>query len=251
MSPRIRFLVGGAQKSGTSALAAYLSAHPGLALPSGKEAHVFDAPGFDEAMDAEQVDAAYAPHFPADRADALHGDATPIYCAFPRLVRRIARYNPAMRWILVLRHPVDRAISHYRMERARGTESWPILPAMLLERWRLRGHEDDWSERSPLRLHSYRLRGDYARQLDDLLAHFPREQLLVLRQSELASEPAATLARVYAFLGVPAPPAVPAPQRVFDGGYRPYPDGHPMRRLLAWLLRHEIASLRRRYQLEL
>ena len=45
--PRIAFLVGGVQKAGTSALAQYLRASPGLRLPADKEAHVFDGPDFD------------------------------------------------------------------------------------------------------------------------------------------------------------------------------------------------------------
>src|SRR5690606_6027750 len=139
-TPRIGFVIGGMQKAGTSALTNYLAEHPALRLPTGKEAHVFDAPAFDESATAADIDAAYAPHFPPGASDALHGDATPIYAFHPRLVARIARYNPAMRWIVLLRHPVDRALSHFHMERGRGKEYWPLWPAMLLERWRLRGH---------------------------------------------------------------------------------------------------------------
>ena len=64
--PRIRFLVGGVQKGGTTALARLLSQHPCIRLPDRmpddapvpdgdlgiawkKEAHVFDAPWFDDA----------------------------------------------------------------------------------------------------------------------------------------------------------------------------------------------------------
>ena len=47
-TPRVRFLIGGVQKAGTTALASYLATHPGLRLPAGKEAHVFDAPDFDD-----------------------------------------------------------------------------------------------------------------------------------------------------------------------------------------------------------
>ena len=48
--PLVRFLVGGVQKAGTSALAQYLGLHPRLRLPTGKEAHVFDAPDFDDVV---------------------------------------------------------------------------------------------------------------------------------------------------------------------------------------------------------
>ena len=39
---QVGFLVAGAQKSGTSALDAYLRDHPELCLPREKELHVFD-----------------------------------------------------------------------------------------------------------------------------------------------------------------------------------------------------------------
>lgn len=221
--PRVEFLIGGVQKGGTTALAHYLAQHPGIRLPSSKEAHVFDAPEFDEAWTATEIDARYAPHFPAGDVCALHGDATPIYIAHPMLIARIARYNPEMRWILLLRDPVDRAISQYHMERARGLESWPMLPAFLLERLRLAGHLDDLSDRSPLRTHGYLWRGDYARQLDALYACFPRRQVLPIRSDHLRADPLGTLDAVYGFLGVPAPATPPAVPRVFEGRYPPAP----------------------------
>lgn len=247
--PRIRFLIGGAQKCGTSALANYLSEHPGLALPRGKEAHVFDAPDFDETWSPEEIDARYVQAGIDAPAHALCGDATPIYLLHPRLIARIARYNMAMRWIVLLRHPAERALSHYHMERARGDERWPLWPALLLERWRLRGHEDDFSDRSPLRHHSYRARGDYAPQLDALYRYFPPEQVLLLRSRDLAERPQTALERAYAFLGVTPTAAAVTPRRVFTGDY-PEP-GAFHRWLLHRLFRRPVSELRRRHGIAL
>jgi hypothetical protein len=249
-SPAIGFVIGGVQKAGTSALASYLAAHPDLRLPSNKEAHVFDQPGFDPAWTAQDIDRQYAAALPADAAGHLCGDATPIYVFHPWLVERIARYNPRMRWIVLLRDPVERALSQYHMEHARGTERWRLWPALLLERWRLRGHEDDFSPASPLRRHSYLARGDYARQLDVLYARFPREQVLLLRSEALREAPAACLARACAFLGVPPLSQRPAPREVFAGSYPPYPRSGPTWRLARWLLREPLARMRDRYGLD-
>lgn len=251
MSPRVSFLVGGVQKGGTSALANFIGQHPGVRLPRNKEAHVFDAPSFDDGWDAVEVDRRYVPHFETQDScgDLVHGDATPIYCFHPLLVRRIARYNPGMRWIIILRDPVDRAVSHYRMERARGHETWPLWRAALLERWRLAGHADDFSLDSPLRRHSYLARGDYARQLDVLFASFPRRQVLLLRNDDLAATPAQVLAQVWDFLGIPAPEVTPVFGRVFDGGHRPLPESAPVRRLLAALLHGRMRRARVRHDI--
>ena len=99
--PRIGFLVGGVQKGGTSALAQYLRGSPGLRLPADKEAHVFDAPDFDETWSPAEIDARNADRFPGDVPGLLLGDATPFYVFHPRCVARIAAYNPAMRWIVL------------------------------------------------------------------------------------------------------------------------------------------------------
>ena len=255
-TPRVQFLIGGVQKGGTTALAQFVAQHPQVVLPRGKEAHVFDAPDFDPHATVETVDASYAAHFmdealPTSGASRLYGDATPIYCFHPTLIQRIARYNPAMRWIVLLRHPVERAVSHYQMERGRGDEHWPMLPAMVLERWRLRGHAEDFSHGSPLRHFSYRARGDYARQLATLYAHFPAQQVLVLRNDALAQQPEAVMAQVWAFLQLPA---LPAEQmrfaRVFAGGYAPLPHNSAMFRLLAWLMARPIRQARQRYGLD-
>lgn len=249
--PRVRFLIGGVQKSGTTALASYLGAHPGIALPLRKEAHMFDAVGFDDGWDAEAIDARFAARFAAPDASRLCGDATPLTIFHPTLVARAARYNPAMRWILLLRDPVERAISHYFMERARGEEPLGLARAVLAERGRLRGHEDDWSGRSPLRKWSYAARGRYSRQLDVLFAHFDREQVLLLRTRDLAEQPAATVARSVEFLGLPASDGPAEYRKVFAGGYARVGVMSPGRWFLRLALRGEVAQLRRRHGLDL
>lgn len=248
--PAIGFMIGGVQKGGTTALARYLAEHPQLALPRDKEAHVFDDPAFDEGWDSAAIDARFAPHFPATAQAVLRGDATPLTLSHQALVRRVARYNPAMRWVVLLRDPVERAISHYHMERQRGHEALPLVLAALLEDWRLRGRGRDWSLDSPLRRHNYAARGRYTRQLDALLSAFPPAQVLLLRSADLQARPAETVARVFAFLGVaPLPGQQFSPH--FQGGYRRPPALSPGRLLLRWRLRGEKARLRRQYGIDL
>lgn len=248
--PRIAFVVGGVQKAGTSALARYLRDSPGLQLPTDKEAHVFDAPDFDDAWSPAEVDARHADRFPDDAAGTLLGDATPFYVFHPRCVVRIARYNPAMRWIVLLRDPVERARSQHHMERQRGHERLPLWLAVLLERRRLRGHADDLARGSRLRRFSYRMRGDYARQLDTLYAHFPREQVLLLRSARLRSDPDACVREACGFLGVPPPAAGTHYEPVFVGDYPPVSPAAFETRLLRWLMRRELLAMRERYGIE-
>ena len=241
-APRIGFLIGGVQKAGTTALARYLAGHPQLALPQRKEAHVFDDPGFGADWDRARIDREYARHFDAGSDDRLHGDATPIYLFHPTLVERIAAYNPAMRWIVLLRDPLERAISQYGMERARGDEHWPLWAALLFERLRLRGHHHDWSPASPLRHWSYRARGDYGRQLRTLRAHFPDAQVLVLRSTEWRVSLVQVLARICAFLGVRDFNPAPAEITAFEG--EPARVSRATALLARWCLRRESREYR-------
>ena len=245
--PRIAFLVGGVQKAGTSALAQYLRASADIRLPAAKEAHIFDAPDFDDDWSPAEVDHRNAHHFPDALPETLLGDATPFYLFHPRCVARIARYNPAMRWIVLLREPIGRARSHHHMERQRGQERLPLWLAALLERRRLRGHENDYARGSRLRRYSYRARGDYARQLDALYTHFPQEQVLLLRSERLRTDPEACVRQACDFLGVAAPPAGTTYKPVFVGDYRVNSAGALTTRLLRWLMRRELRAMRDRY----
>lgn len=242
--PKIQFLIGGVQKAGTTALASYLADLPSVALPTSKEAHVFDTGDFQEDWSVEDVDARYASEFASqwESESVLHGDATPIYLLHSRFVERIHRYNPRMRWIVLLRHPVERAISQHHMERKRGHESLPLFAALLAERWRLRGKLDDFGAESPIRRHSYRLRSDYAPQLAVLYSHFPREQVLVLRSDALLSSPHAALSRIHDFLGLEPPHQGANVSPAFVGNYPRWGPSDWRRRLLCWWWRDEIEA---------
>lgn len=249
--PRIAFIIGGVQKGGTTALASYLAAHPGVELPAGKEAHVFDDPAYDDGWTAAEVDARFAAHWSEPPAGRVCGDATPITMAHARLVQRAARYNPAMRWIVLLRDPVERAVSHYHMIRGWGAEPHSLFRAILAEPFRLRRDADAWAPGSPARYWSYVARGRYARQLDHLFRHFSREQVLLLRSRDLAARPAETMALVLAFLGLPPYPRPPTFAPQFQGGYPPLPWWSPGGCLLRLRLAGEKRALRRRHGIDL
>jgi len=207
---RVGFLVAGVQKGGTSALHDYLSDLPDLQLPACKEAHFFDEEAH---VDWRAPD--YAPYHALFRDDGrLWGEATPIYIYWPPSLERIARYNPAMRLILIFRDPVERAWSQWKMEWARGKETEPFAWAIREGRRRMDGA-------SPFpghhRVFSYVERGFYGAQLARALELFPRDQLLLLDQDALRHDPDEVLAQVARFLGV-RPPATPVRRRTVRVG---------------------------------
>lgn len=209
----VDFIIAGVQKAGTTALFDYLSEDPGLSLSREKEVHFFD----DEAQDwAAPNYSAYHAHFAAPDG-RLRGEATPIYLYWPQSLERICAYSPAMRLIVMLRDPVQRAWSHWKMEYARGVETQPF--AWCIRQGRQRLFSAEVSRAGPWgfdREVSYVERGFYGEQLERLLALFPRDQLLVLTADGLRRDPGAALAQVRAFLGLPKG-AAPAPREVHVG----------------------------------
>ena len=212
--PHVTFLVAGAQKGGTTALFDYLGDYPDVALADEKELHFFD----DETQDWAAPDyGAYHAHFPPPDGRPC-GEATPVYCYWPRSLERIAAYNPAMKLILVLRDPVQRAWSGWRMEYSRGPETHPF--AWCIREGRQRMFESDpWGHHLE---YSYVERGFYGEQIERLLSLFPREQILLLTSDALHSDPGKTLGQVRAFLGLGPAPA-PMPRDVHVGAEMDYP----------------------------
>ncbi|HEV2979446.1 MAG TPA: sulfotransferase domain-containing protein [Casimicrobiaceae bacterium] len=198
---KVGFIVAGAQKGGTSALDHYLREHAELCLPKvEKELHFFDT---DHCFAAEPVDyARYHSFFSPGPGHRLMGEVTPAYLYWPTAVERIARYNPAMRLIVVLRNPVTRAFSHWNMSRRTGRERLPFARALEAEAQRLRAlplEQAKWF--------AYIDRGFYSQQLKRLWRYFPREQTIVFKNEQLQAEHAVVLARVADFLRIaPFPP---------------------------------------------
>jgi hypothetical protein len=215
------FLVIGAQKAGTTALYAYLRWHPAIFGPSWKEVSFFDRHW------ARGV-GWYRGQFPSRarvgrRPGARVGEASPSYLFHPLAPERVRATIPAARLIAILRDPVDRAFSHYQHEVALGREPLSFEEALEREEERTRG-ETERLAADPAYFGwawwnwTYRARGLYAEQLERWWAAFPREQLLVLTNEELAGDPASTYARVLDFVGAP-PFELPEYPRVFDREY--------------------------------
>ena len=208
---RVDFVIGGAQKGGTTALDRLLRLHPDVAMASVKEPKWFD----DDRRFAHGAPSCSGYHALFGRAPAvrLRGEATPTYCWWPAAAERIRDYHPGMKWILLFRDPASRAYSQWNMRRADGSERQSFARAADAEVER----GADVAVRNNLGT-SYLSRGFYARQLARLWSLFPREQTLLLRSEWLRDDAAGTVGRVLAFLGL-APIDLPRDVETFTGRY--------------------------------
>jgi hypothetical protein len=209
------YLLIGGQRCGTTSLHGYITRHPGVGSAFRKEVGFFD-------VNWTRGAGWYRAHFPTtlarEWAQRRHGhpfvagEATPYYLFHPAVPERVASLVPQVKLVAVLRDPVERAWSAYQLQRAIGTEPLGFADAVEREEERLAGEEErlmaDPTYRSTAHRHfSYQARGRYADQLERWFSHFPREQFLILSSDELFSDPGGTVARVFAFLGLPDRPA--------------------------------------------
>jgi len=199
------FFVAGAPKSGTTALHAALAQHPALYLSGVKEPKFFLTDGPPPTQGGPGDAKTYREHvwrrsdyealFDGAPRGALRGESTPFYLYSRDAQRRIKALIPAARLIIVVRDPIERAHSNWTHLWSAGLDPFgDFVQACAAEERRISaGWADFWH---------YKRLGLYGQQLQHLYSVFPPEQVLVFRYRELVEDPAGTLNRICAFLGV-------------------------------------------------
>ncbi|GAA1882373.1 hypothetical protein GCM10009814_10590 [Lapillicoccus jejuensis] len=198
------YLVVGTKRGGSTSLADWIEEHP-LVGPCrvGKGTHYFD-------IHHHRGRAWYDAQFPTTgEGYALTGESSPYYMFHPLAAQRVVAELPQVKVVACLRDPVERAWSHHAYEVARGHETESFERALELEPERLAGEAErlaaDPSYDAPhWRYHAYLRRGHYAEQLAPYLQGLGPQQVLVVQSEALFADPAAQLARVFDFLGLPA-----------------------------------------------
>jgi hypothetical protein len=117
----VDFVICGTQKGGTSALDTYLRGHPEICMADRKEVHFFDN---EEYFSNDKPDySKYLSWFSPNKSHKILGEATPIYMYWNDSPKRIWEYNPNMKLIVILRNPIERAYSHWNMDRSRHADN--------------------------------------------------------------------------------------------------------------------------------
>ncbi|MGQ0777525.1 MAG: sulfotransferase family protein [Pseudonocardiales bacterium] len=200
------FVVIGSSRSGTTSLYHHLKEHPQVYVTPVLEPRFFAFEGDDldyrgpgDYLLKERVVtrvADYVALFDDVVAETAVGEVSPAYLSSASAPRCIHRYMPNAKIIAILRHPVDRAISSFRLEQLDGFEAAPSLAVALdLEAERMRAN---WSY-----VWRYGYRGLYYTHLRRYFDLFPRDRIKVLRYEDWDDNNGVTLLReVFGFLGV-------------------------------------------------
>jgi hypothetical protein len=219
------FLIIGAQKAGTTSLHHYCNQHPNICLADIKEPMFFAsttpptmtfqeqtlkspyhffylneyADLFKKAVLSKKIRRSFLSFLsnPARTFSAtpLLGEASTAYLAnpFPSAIW-IRKIIPYVKLIVILRNPIQRAVSAYKMYAKTGVDSRSLEEAM---EFGLNGQEISISQGQ-----RYLTLGLYAKQLSPFLKMFPREQLFIGDYDEFDSDNLGFLQKVLAFLQV-------------------------------------------------
>lgn len=197
MSYKCNLLVPGAPKSGTTAFHDALARHPLICMSRPKEPWFFFGDRFEGG--AARHNALFSPETPQVR---IYGESSQGYFADEEAQERIRACLGTPKIILLLRHPVERALSQYRYDFRRGIETDPLATAL-----RTRGEDpalvyDD-------RIAFYRTVGGYqalsrySRIVPMWQDRFGAENVLLLQAELFRDNPDRALGLCHDFLGLP------------------------------------------------
>ncbi|MEN8239454.1 MAG: sulfotransferase domain-containing protein [Actinomycetota bacterium] len=192
-----KFLIIGGIRCGTTSLIRYLGQHPCVRIPATKEVHYFD-------WNFHRGRNWYRSWFPLDlergNSDVIAGESSPAYLMDPHVPERVAETMPDARIILLVRDPVERAHSHFRLRRSRGFEPRESFSEALADEPRRMKAAMAPGKRSGVLLDSYFHQGEYVVGLERWLAHFDQDQILIIQSERFFADPAASHGEVLEFL---------------------------------------------------
>ncbi len=179
----VDFMIIGAMKSGTTTLSQILSMHPEVCFCETKEPHYFSKSP-DWRKDLEDYKSLYHP-----TNNQICGEASTTYTCYPEFNKDVWQvlydFNPKLKFIYIMRDPVDRIVSHYMHNY-------------------LRGYTSEAFEKDIVKKSTYINRTRYFLQIKPYIERFGQEQILLLTFEEFIADKKATLNKIAHFLDIDA-----------------------------------------------
>ncbi|HEX7479656.1 MAG TPA: sulfotransferase domain-containing protein [Polyangiales bacterium] len=179
------FVIIGAMKCGTSTLHEQLARQPGIFMSEPKEPNFFS-----NAEIYAQGEGWYRSLFAANGGAALRGESSTHYTklpTYPQTITRMRALLPQLKLIYLMRHPIDRLVSHYIHEWSMRVIGCPIDEA-------LEAHPE---------LVAYSC---YHEQLQPFFEAYGRDNVLPVFLERMHAQPQSELERVCRFLSYQGSP---------------------------------------------
>tara|TARA_B100001741_G_scaffold309775_1_gene308011 strand:- start:20983 stop:21864 length:882 start_codon:yes stop_codon:yes gene_type:complete len=192
------FICLGAAKSGTTTLCDILRQHPEIYIPSFKEPHFFDIPeNYKNGIDW------YKKNYYRNALAKVIADFTPSYFFDKEAPKRIFEsLGGKVKFVVILRNPVDRAYSHYLHSKRDDHEDLEFKEAIQHESSRLKQYEESGDYLSYLR-QSYVSQGLYYDMLARYLEYFSLDNFLFIQfEEEFIKHREETIIKILNFLEI-------------------------------------------------
>eukprot|EP00746_Dinoflagellata_sp_MGD_P153082 gnl/MRDRNA2_/MRDRNA2_84060_c0_seq1.p1 gnl/MRDRNA2_/MRDRNA2_84060_c0~~gnl/MRDRNA2_/MRDRNA2_84060_c0_seq1.p1 ORF type:complete len:280 (-),score=56.98 gnl/MRDRNA2_/MRDRNA2_84060_c0_seq1:5-844(-) len=231
-------IVAGTMKGGTSSMRCWLKsmeAQDSLSLP-------WDEPHFfDDDWEWRQGAEWYKKWF--DASCKFIGDVTPSYMDLPDAIKRMKDLVPHARIVVLLRNPIDRALSNHNHDIRKGPHRIAeIEDVNIQKRWEKEIKK--FRAGKPPDLRDMFGRGLYAKQLAHLWTLFPRSQVHVIISERFRSQPEKYVQEMRDFFGLPQREILENVEEVHVGVYEVDLNSKERRRLRD-LYAEDVAKLKR------
>jgi hypothetical protein len=183
------YLILGAQRAGTTSLYNWLIQHPNVVPAKRKEVRYFT---FHEKRGKDW----YGKQLNVRTKYSVHGEAEPNYLFCTYIRKNVKALVPNVKLIVMLRDPVARAFSNWKLMRDQGRESLTFTEAIRREESRVAESHHNWL------YHSYKGRGHYAIQLERWFHYFPKRQFIIVLSEKMFNTPDSVFHNVQDFLGL-------------------------------------------------
>jgi hypothetical protein len=194
MKTKIDAIIIGAARAGTTTLSAYLKEQPEIDFSLHKEVHYF---AFDDLY--KKGDNYLRPFFQDNGKIKITADT--YLMIDKKATDRIKKYNPDMKFILILREPVSRAFSGYNYSVRNGylPENMSFKEAVNFEQ-KYQKSDDIVQMNNQCNL----LRSKYYYFISYWQRYFPKDNFLLLKTANLKENPKKVIKEVCRFLDIPS-----------------------------------------------
>jgi tetratricopeptide (TPR) repeat protein len=190
------FIIAGATKCGTTSLYKYLERHPQILVSRKKEVNFFNR-HFTLGLNW------YLAQFPFLDDRFITGEASPNYFDSPVTARNIYQTFPKIKLIILLRNPIEKAVSWHYHKFNKGLEKNSLKEAIFEEMESLSSLSSEQLSQSGYKHPNNLLGSLYYYRIQPWVNLFSREQILIIKSEELYQNTSSIMKEVYNFLDLP------------------------------------------------